>query len=147
MPPGPTNNGGGPDDMFAFQNFLAQISKTGGGGGGQPQPQMPPPGHQGMGAPGKPIGPPPMWGPEEANMLANSGGTPPILKMIMHQQQQQQQQFLQENINRQQQALAAAALVKAAQAQAALRLSPNGELCFIISLVGWSVNFPVVPGW
>lgn len=59
-----------------------------------------------------------MW--EEANMLANSGGTPPILKMIM-QQQQQQQQFLQENLNRQQQALA---LVKA---QAALRLSPNGE--------------------
>lgn len=127
-------SGAGPEDMFAFQNFLAQISKSGAGGGPT---QLP--GSMGMGMPGKPMAPPPqqqqaqgghqgarMWGPEEANLLANSAGTPPILKMIMH-QQQQQQQFLQENLNRQQQALAAAALVKAAQAQAALRLSPNGK--------------------
>lgn len=143
-PPQPQQQQGGggnngPEDMFAFQNFLAQISKSGG-----PQQQQPGPlGHPGMGGPlppgaGKPM---PgggggnnsgrMWGPEEANMLANNqAGTPPIIKMIMHQQQQQQQQqaqFIQENLKRQQQAMTVEALVQAAQVQAGLRLSPNGE--------------------
>lgn len=141
-PPPPQQPGNGPEDMFAFQNFLAQISKPGGPQQqqGPPPPQGPGP-HPGMVAPpgaGKPMpgGHGRMWGgPEEqqqANMMMD--GTPPILKMMMQQQQQQVQQnqqqalFLHENLKRQQQAMVVEALVQAAQGQQpGLRLSPNGE--------------------
>lgn len=109
----PNANNGGPDDMFAFQNFLAQISKSGVQSQGHPMPAPP-----GANKPMPPPGAGRMWGPEEANMLANSAGTPPILKMIM---QQQQQQFLQERA-------VLAAAVKARMSADQLRLSPNGKL-------------------
>lgn len=123
-----TGNAGAPEDMFAFQNFLAQISKSGGGQAQQPQQPHPmaaggPGGHPGMVEPGKGMQPPlsGRWpncrlSPEEANLLANHPG----MKMLLH----HPQQLLPEMLNRQ---AHANALVKAAQAQAALRLSPNGE--------------------
>ena len=135
QPPPPIAGGGAgnnnPEDMFAFQNFLAQMSKP--TGPMPPNPvQMPPPRHWPDDAmPNKEGSQVPH--PHPANPESMQAIFKLILQQKQQQQQQQQQQLLNENFNRQQQVMAAA-LVKAAAAQAqaqqlaALRLSPNGKI-------------------